>query len=364
MIFYRAKGLSISEIGLTLSIIYLFSVLFEYPSGIFADRFGRKKSIQISIILVALSVLNYGIGTNLPWLLVAAALEGVGIAFYSGADVALIYDNLKKQKQQKKNKYVIGFVDSVSYTGMLLGSLIGPFLFKTNNLLPFIISPILYLLGFFIFSSFKESKKHYYPKEIFSLKKTFKEGFKLNFSNKSILTLLVLSGILLFFYQSWFAVFQIKLFDLGLSETGLGIYVAFHSIIGLLQGLLIPHIIHKMKSTTFIFIIILTHAVGLIFLSNKSLWVVFPLSYLILNSRNLLYYSENDVIHDHIPSKIRATVISARSLIISLLLAIATIIMTKLVEIFSINIYVFFGIISFILCNFVLIFNRKHLDQN
>ena len=52
ILFYQAKGLNATHIGLVISAVYLTSFLFEYPSGIFADKYGRKASIILSQMLM------------------------------------------------------------------------------------------------------------------------------------------------------------------------------------------------------------------------------------------------------------------------------------------------------------------------
>ena len=48
IIFFQENNLSLSEI-MILPAVYSFTiVLFEIPSGLFSDKFGRKKSIIIS----------------------------------------------------------------------------------------------------------------------------------------------------------------------------------------------------------------------------------------------------------------------------------------------------------------------------
>ena len=53
-----ARGFSLAEIGLAEGVFHLVSLLFELPSGVIADVFGRKKSMLLSQAAAMLSCLG------------------------------------------------------------------------------------------------------------------------------------------------------------------------------------------------------------------------------------------------------------------------------------------------------------------
>src|SRR3989338_5032267 len=59
ILFLQSKGLSFQDIGFLSVAIYTTSFLLEYPTGIFADKYGRKLSLLISIFLSFISILIY-----------------------------------------------------------------------------------------------------------------------------------------------------------------------------------------------------------------------------------------------------------------------------------------------------------------
>lgn len=90
-----ARGFSLVEIGLAESCFHLASLLFEIPSGIISDVFGRKKSMVLSQLMFVLSALCMAFSKNMAGVCIALVLDAWGYNFASGAREALAYDSLK-----------------------------------------------------------------------------------------------------------------------------------------------------------------------------------------------------------------------------------------------------------------------------
>ncbi len=76
-------------LGLALEAGVLFT---EVPTGIVADRFSRRWSVQISFVLIGASLLLHAATSNYLVMLVSLALMGLGWTFRSGADIAWLAD--------------------------------------------------------------------------------------------------------------------------------------------------------------------------------------------------------------------------------------------------------------------------------
>jgi len=94
IIYLQSRGFSLAEIGLAESAFHLAPVLFELPSGSFADLIGRRWSLAAGSVLVAVSAALLWSATSLPMALVALFLSGASFSFRSGADQAYLFDTL------------------------------------------------------------------------------------------------------------------------------------------------------------------------------------------------------------------------------------------------------------------------------
>ncbi|MBI2414574.1 MFS transporter [candidate division WWE3 bacterium] len=78
------------------SCAFLAGIIFEIPSSAFADLLGRKKTVLLGWLISGISYIFIGASNSLFGLVVGMLFVGIGGAFVSGADTALIYDFLKK----------------------------------------------------------------------------------------------------------------------------------------------------------------------------------------------------------------------------------------------------------------------------
>lgn len=103
VIFFQDLGLNYAEIFILQAIFSLGTVLFEVPSGYFADRYTRRLSIILGLWtnLVAWCVYSFAYGF---WgLAVAEILLALSISFISGADTATLYDSLDAMGETDAN---------------------------------------------------------------------------------------------------------------------------------------------------------------------------------------------------------------------------------------------------------------------
>ncbi|MFD4247724.1 MFS transporter [Streptomyces sp. NPDC058525] len=91
------QGFSAGEIALLQTLLYLVSAVAEIPTGFLADRMGRRASIVFGQSLIALCLIGEVTLSGYPWFVAIFILYGIGMAFVSGAETALLYDLLRRR---------------------------------------------------------------------------------------------------------------------------------------------------------------------------------------------------------------------------------------------------------------------------
>ena len=101
--------------GLTLGQVLLFDAIFfgsqflaEVPTGIVADRCGRRTSLLAGSLFASFGMLVFGLADPLPLLLSAYVLFGVAAALMSGADDAYLFDALRAAGRGREFAAVAG----------------------------------------------------------------------------------------------------------------------------------------------------------------------------------------------------------------------------------------------------------------
>ena len=112
-----ARGFSLVEIGIAESCFHVTSFLFEIPSGVISDVFGRKKSMILSQCMFIISALCMAFSTNLIGVCVSLIFNALGHNFSSGSREALTYDSLKQQGYEDHYMEFSAFDLSIYYFG-------------------------------------------------------------------------------------------------------------------------------------------------------------------------------------------------------------------------------------------------------
>ncbi len=115
ILYLQDRGLSLGQIGLAESVFHLAPLTLELPTGSFADTFGRKWSLAIGSLLVAISAALMFAAHDLWLVLPAMFLNGASYTFRSGAQQAFLYDSLAAGNAQDTFARIFGRLASLSY---------------------------------------------------------------------------------------------------------------------------------------------------------------------------------------------------------------------------------------------------------
>ena len=97
-----ARGYSLVEIGIAETVFHITSLIFEIPSGVLADVFGRKKMLIVSTIMRMIGNVIMIISNDLFTVCLSIAFHALSYNFSSGTGDALAYDSLKLAEMEDK----------------------------------------------------------------------------------------------------------------------------------------------------------------------------------------------------------------------------------------------------------------------
>jgi len=195
-LFYLENGLTLSQIGFLMAIMSIIGLVLEVPSGIFADFYGKKKSIVIGIFFLTAGSFIKAMSISFGNFIIALTIISGARSLISGADNALLYETLKEIKREKEYKKIAGTANSILLISMGLGSLLGGLLsvygLRTVHYLFVIPLSISFLISFLL----KEPTQY---KEIIE-KKYFnhlKQGISYSLNHKNIKFFIIFSGFVM-----------------------------------------------------------------------------------------------------------------------------------------------------------------------
>ena len=152
-IFLLDAGLSNFEAFLANAFFTLGMVIFEVPTGIFADTYGRRTSYLMGAATLTISTLLYLYmwqiqGPFWGWA-ASSMLLGLGFTFFSGALEAWLVDALSATNYKGHLEGVFAKGQIVGGAAMLAGSLLGGVIAQFTNLgVPYILRSAILLINF------------------------------------------------------------------------------------------------------------------------------------------------------------------------------------------------------------------------
>jgi MFS family permease len=160
ILFLVEKGLPYTQIGILYAVREIFINIFEIPSGIIADTYGRKNSLIGSFFVYIVSFYVFYISNDFWLFMIAFILYGIGDAFRSGTHKGMIMDYLRLNHWEKQKINYYGHTRSWSQKGSALSSLVaGLIVFYSGTYQNiFLYSIIPYLINLLLIIS--------YPKEL------------------------------------------------------------------------------------------------------------------------------------------------------------------------------------------------------
>ena len=361
--FYRQRGLNYFQILALESILVLFIFLFEVPTGLFADKFGRKKSIVIGTLLLALEPVIFLFANSFLWFAIAFAISGIGITFHSGSIEALIYDYLKSKNKENQMEKAMGSFGSASLVAMVVASTVGSFIAKDLLMSQFIFLILMtagaMFIGFIISLLIKDTKQKEVEEE--NPITLLKEGVKLIKNNKSLLHIILLSMFASPFLFTLNYLYQPYFQDSGVPTTIFGVIFA----VALLLSALLQKYAYKFEEKLGMkwAIFLSTLLPGIIYVimafTFHPIWAIllFITIRAIMGLQEPLFSYYKNL---HIPSKIRATALSLISMMVSLYLIGMRLIIGKLADINLSYSFLFMGAVI-IIASILLRVDERHI---
>lgn len=364
--FYQQRGLNYFQILSLESILVLFIFFFEVPTGILADKFGRKKSIIAGTLLLTISPIFFVFAESYFLFAIAFAISGIGITFHSGIIEAFIYDHLKSQNKEKEMKKAMGSFGSTALVAMVIAPIIGSYIAKDLFMSQFIFVILMTVgaafVGFLLSLLLKDTgKKEYSEENPFLL---FKSGVKIVGKNKSLLRIILLSVFtshflftLNYLYQPYFQISGVDtaifgtIFAIALLLSALFQKYAykFEEKIGMKKAVFLATIIPGIFYIAMAFVFHPIFAIILFVFIRAIMGLKAPL------------FSEYKNIH--IPSKNRATILSLVSMLVALYLVGMRLVIGKLADINLSYAFLLMGGII-IIASIVLRIDEKNIINN
>jgi MFS family permease len=153
----RERGLTIGEVIVFDSVLAAIALAAELPTGIVADRYGRRISLFLACLATSVAFLGFGLAQTIPLLLGSYALFAIADAFMSGADNALLFDTLQRLGRGDEFTRRLGRMGGAQTAAIAVLTVIGGLMIRWTPLgWPIVLSGFLSIPGVFLALMLKE----------------------------------------------------------------------------------------------------------------------------------------------------------------------------------------------------------------
>ena len=305
-------------------------VLFEVPTGVLADTWGRRRSYLLGAGTLLLSTLLYLFmwqsKASLAGWAVASMLIGLGFTFFSGATEAWLVDALNFSGYKGTLESVFARGQVISGVAMLLGSVSGGIIAQFTNLgVPYIIRSV--LLGITLIAAFLLMKDLGFKPErrkglLTEVHQVIKASLDNGWGNPPVRWLMLSApfsmGVLIYAFYA-LQPYLLKLYGDKTAFWIAGLAAAIIASTQILGGLLVTrlHVLFRRRTTA----LIVTTAVSIASMAVLGLTSSFWLAIGVLAFWGMAFAASTPVrqayINGLIPSAQRATVLSFDNLMSS-----------------------------------------------
>lgn len=124
ILFWLSLGLNFFQIGILVAFQNVLINAMEIPSGAFADLYGRKNCMMISLASYVVSFILFAVAQSFAMLFLPLVFYAMGDAFRTGTHKAMIFDWLKINGRLDERTKVYGYTRSWSNYGSAFSVLI------------------------------------------------------------------------------------------------------------------------------------------------------------------------------------------------------------------------------------------------
>jgi DHA3 family tetracycline resistance protein-like MFS transporter len=322
ILYFRHYQINLFEIALLAATFEASILLFEIPTGLVADIYGRRISVVLSAVFSLIAGFVFIFFPFLAGFIVAEIVAGLGETLRSGALEAWLVDSLKHEGKEERVKSAFAAGTKFKSAGNLLGLVLGGYLASLNMKLVWVPFTALFLI-LCLFLILKMREKYELERKVSEkvksrLSETIRQSIRVLKSQRLILALLILLLFSGFAFETISQFWQVH-FDENLSVPtkyfGWIAAIAFMLTILLIDKVtaLSGKFKREISSLFILEFLFLVSLLALAFAGSPVLAVIlFILLHSFVNFKEPIFL---DLYNKRIPSAQRATLLSFQSLV-------------------------------------------------
>lgn len=322
MLYLAYRGMSLIQIGLLESIFHITSLAMEVPTGILADRLGRRTSRVLSRAVALVASVLMILGRTFPGFAFAFVLSALSYNLESGAGDALVYDSLVDAGREQDYMKVKGRLEIAFQGARGLALVAGGFLATVSYELAYGLTIAVHGLAIATALTFEEPRAGRTERPGGSWLRAVADHCRASLqvvrANRRILSHILFVETFSLFYATLYFYFQNFLKSRGFREGGIGLILSLSATGGVLAATQTHRIERGLGR---VLLVKLAPIAAIAAFAGIAFTRLEPLFLILLSMiEGLLFVSFSDYINRMIPSGSRATLLSLQAMVYSVMM--------------------------------------------
>jgi len=346
-LYFMARGLTMEQVYIMISAFSISMVIFEFPTGVIADRFSHKKSVVWSGFFGAIFQFAYIIPAGFYFYLGIFILTGLSSSMRSGSNVAVLHSISNNFQKDLSRVRAIGLLWIAGTT------LLGGWLFTINIILPYVLNGLSVLVSAIIFATIKISKNKKVNKnnESGNIYKIAVNSLKHLKKHKKLRGVALLSGMFLatffshkYIFPTLFEIRNIPVTQLSVVMSLAGLFLALGTFLASTKYYI------RLKYSIGL-LLVMTLLLGF----SENIFLLAAIIFTIYFLRGMFVIRTTVLINDYSKDSIRASILSLRSLLSRIFMAGYMLLVGKVLALYSPEMLsvITFGILSIFVLYFI-----------
>jgi len=285
------------EIGLGMTLLWLFYGLMQFPSGIISDEKGRKPVATFAIFIFAIAFLIMSLSTNYVLFLLSLILLGIGFGCFYTVSLSMISDRFKNKGKAIGTQSAMASLAGI--TPLITLPLVDKIGWRPLILIYAIISLI---IGILFYNQVSEKKQ-----ETQNKKEGLRNGVKI-FKDSNVTLLLIINAIMAFVWVGIISFLPIYLIDgKGIDQTAAAVIFSLIFFTGLFIRPLIGHLSDIYNKRVLIIGILIISALSCFLLSQVSSLILTTIGVILTATISAFFPLRSNYLMNKWPSKSRGS---------------------------------------------------------
>ena len=290
---------------------WILSLALDFVGGICADKYGRKHTFVLGVVLQIAGTIPFVFIKDYPLLLVVSAVTGLGMALSNNTVTALVYEHARGLGQKAYYQHANATAGFYTYLSRIIASVVGGFAYALHPTLPYLLTAVSLVFGLIAGARMKfvsTVEEHAEREAKTAITSQTLAVFK---SNHALIKFTCIIGLLCVWGDYTFTYYQPYYLAFGVSSATLGFIFAAISVFSAAGSLVMRKLPDKLSPHGI-------NSLGLIGVASTTLLLLLfrlPVAYfapLIMASvSGFSYANVNLYVNHHAPNNIRSSVLSA-----------------------------------------------------